>query len=54
MDEDTEEIKYCLRWPCPAIRGMFKDEYVLTIKCTEEDWRKCPFTTGGNKVEQKV
>lgn len=46
------EIKPCLRWPtCPAMRGATQDEYKIDIPCTEADWKKCPLTDGGNKVE---
>jgi len=49
-----DKVKPCLRWPCSALRSIVKDDYILKAKCTEADWRKCPFTEGGNKVLQEA
>lgn len=47
------DIKPCLRLPtCPAVIAAITDGYE-SRPCTDEDWRKCPLTEGGNKVEAK-
>lgn len=48
-----EQTKLCLRFPCPAIRGAQAENYKFKSTCTEEDWRVCKLTEGGNKVEAK-
>lgn len=49
----AELVKPCLRWPCPAIRLSQAEGYSFKAICIEADWRICPLTEGGNKVEAK-
>lgn len=55
MIPEQVSTKSCLRWPtCPAMRAATKDDYKIKMPCTETDWRICPLTEGGNKVEAKI